>query len=430
MIRVKRSLQQRNKPLRIFAGKVLEQTVERCFAGKERYLSLYAQHQRPLYVLETLVLQRRAEEFRAAFSACLEDTGYYFAVKSNNHPAVARTLLQTGYGLDVSSGMELEMALELGAAAIVFSGPGKTAAELTLALQHFEKVTLLADSLREVEKISLLARQRGVTAKVGIRLTTGTDALWRKFGIPQEQLPAFWQAVQAMPGVDFCGLQFHTSWNLTAGATVAFIEQLGKTLQSMPCEFIARLRFLDLGGGIWPPQGEWLQRAATLQGKIDQSFKETTVNSWRRHFCAPAVPIAEYAGAVAAALYQHVFPLLRCKVCFEPGRWICNDALQLVMGVVDKKAADLVITDAGINAIGWDRFETDYFPVLNLSRPALVEKPCHILGCLCTPHDVWGYSYWGSDIQEGDILMLPMQGAYSFSLRQHFIKPLPEFIVV
>ena len=90
----------------------------------------------------------------------------------------------------------------------------------------------------------------------------------------------------------------------------------------------------------------------------------------------------------------------------------------------------MVITDAGTNAIGWERFEIDYCPILNLTRPSLQERECNILGSLCTPHDIWGYSYWGKDIQEGDILMIPEQGAYTYSLRQHFIKPLPQVITL
>ena len=104
--------------------------------------------------------------------------------------------------------------------------------------------------------------------------------------------------------------------------------------------------------------------------------------------------------------------------------------MHLILSVVDKKAPDLVITDAGTNAIGWERFETDYFPVLNLTRPLTRERDCLILGALCTPHDVWGYSYWGEDIRPGDILMIPTQGAYTYSLRQHFIKPLPRVVTV
>jgi diaminopimelate decarboxylase len=67
---------------------------------------------------------------------------------------------------------------------------------------------------------------------------------------------------------------------------------------------------------------------------------------------------------------------------------------------------------------------------LNLSRPSLTERPCHILGSLCTPHDVWGYFYFGEAIQPGDVLMIPTQGAYTYSLRQNFIKPLPEVAVM
>jgi len=93
------------------------------------------------------------------------------------------------------------------------------------------------------------------------------------------------------------------------------------------------------------------------------------------------------------------------------------------------KAPDLAVTDGGTNALGWERYESDYFPVLNLTRPSMTEKQCMVLGSLCTPHDVWGYAYWGETIKEGDILMIPTQGAYTYSLRQQFIKDLPGVIV-
>jgi diaminopimelate decarboxylase len=98
--------------------------------------------------------------------------------------------------------------------------------------------------------------------------------------------------------------------------------------------------------------------------------------------------------------------------------------------VVDKKEAEMVITDAGTNAVGWERFESDYFPVLNLTRPSLTEKKCNILGSLCTPHDIWGTQYFGHGIEQGDVLMIPTQGAYTYSLRQDFIKPLPKVVAI
>jgi len=100
--------------------------------------------------------------------------------------------------------------------------------------------------------------------------------------------------------------------------------------------------------------------------------------------------------------------------------------MHILLTVVDKKAEDLVIVDGGTNIVGWERFETDYFPVINLSRPSLMERSSLIFGSLCTPHDVWGYGYFGDGIEPGDILMVPSQGAYTYSLRQSFIKPLAQ----
>ena len=116
---------------------------------------------------------------------------------------------------------------------------------------------------------------------------------------------------------------------------------------------------------------------------------------------------------------------MRPTICMEPGRWLCHDAMHILLTVADRKSPDVIITDGGTNAVGWERFESDYFPVINLTRPGLDEHDCLVSGSLCTPHDLWGYSYFGDDIREGDLLLVPNQGAYTYSLRQQFIKPLP-----
>ena len=140
----------------------------------------------------------------------------------------------------------------------------------------------------------------------------------------------------------------------------------------------------------------------------------------------PAEPLEVFAREIGQTLRQHIFPYINCEVFTEPGRWLVNDSMHILLTVVDKKAEDLVIVDGGTNIVGWERFETDYFPVINLSNPSLVERECFIFGALCTPHDVWGYSYFGDGIEPGDTLMIPSQGAYTYSLRQPFIKPLAQ----
>ncbi len=403
----------------------LKAFVSSFFERRETYLQVLAKHPAPLYLQESAILRARATRMKNAFQPRLPEVAFYFAVKSNNHPHVAAILIDEGFGLDVSSGLELKMALNLGAPDIVFSGPGKTVDELRLAVSHADRVVILMDSLGELERLAALTAEMATTVRCGVRLTVNPTGLWRKFGIPLQDLPVFLDTARRHPYVTMTGLQFHTSWNLSPEPQVAFIASLGKVLADLPAADRATLTFIDIGGGYWPEQGEWLQAAGTPEGKQREAFGWSAGDP-HAHFHLPAAPIEAFADALSTAIHTHLLSTVDCRICLEPGRWICNDAVQLLLTVVDKKAPDLVITDAGTNTIGWERFESDYFPVLNLTRPSLVEKSCHILGSLCTPHDVWGYTYFGTDIQPGDILMIPTQGAYTYSLRQTFIKPLPQ----
>ena len=403
--------------------------IEQYFSRRKAYLKQFEKHGSFLYVLEPDVLIRRAEQFKKAFRRELPDSGFYFAVKSNNHPEVARILLKSGFGLDVSSGVELQTAIDVNAKEIVFSGPGKTSEELESAVQNSSRVTVLLDSFGELHRLEKAASMAGTTVRAGVRLSTNPKGLWRKFGILPETLTEFWRAARACPHIALIGIQFHTSWNLTAAAQTEAIALLGELLSRMPDNLRENLAFIDVGGGYWPRQGEWLHSSAVPQ-EMHQKTSRHLSDISKIHFRFPAEPIETFAREIGKAIKHHIFPLTRCSICFEPGRWVCNDSMHLLMTVVDQKAEDLVITDAGTNAVGWERFETDYCPVLNLTRPALTEKPCYILGSLCTPHDVWGFSYFGRDIRVGDVLMIPTQGAYTYSLRQHFIKAVPEVVIM
>lgn len=403
--------------------------VRRCLDRRDEYLRLLGAHPSPIYLLETSVLRQKAGRFRQVFQQALPEVSFYFAVKSNPHPDVARTLLETGFGLDVSSGLELEMALDAGGRDIVFSGPGKTDEELLLAVGQADRVAILMDSFSELQRLERVAASQNRTVRAGVRLTTDPRGFWRKFGIPLTDLPAFFEAAQDAPHVRLEGLQFHTSWNMDPSAQTAFIQALGQTLARMPAAFREAIGFIDIGGGYWPEEGEWLQAAGTPAGRLREAAG-LPPGPMDKHYRNPAAPIQTFADQIGAAVKAHLFPSVSCRICFEPGRWIVTEAMHLFIQVLDKKAPDLVVTDAGTNALGWERFETDYIPILNLTRPALTEKSCLVLGALCTPHDVWGYGCFGQGIEPGDILMVPNVGAYSYSLRQHFIKPLPDVVTI
>jgi diaminopimelate decarboxylase len=391
------------------------------------FLRTCRQHGSPLYLFDEQALLSHARQFVAAFTQIFSNFRVFYAVKSNNHELLVKSLVNFGLGLDVSSGMELELALRCGCQDIIFSGPGKTDTELSLAVENYSKVTVLMDSFGELFRLEQCCRRQKHRVRAGIRLTTEERGLWRKFGIPLSTLENFMAMARKCSHVNLSGLQFHTSWNLDPTAQIEFLVRLGRTLRQLPQTHLSAIAFIDIGGGFWPSRGEWLQSAGTPCGRLRQAVL-AGVQPSAEHYQLPAQSIETFARQIGAAMSTHIFPALNCSVHAEPGRWLCDDAMHILLTVIDKKAADLVITDAGTNLIGWERFETDYAPIINLSRPSRREHKCFVLGSLCTPHDVWGYSYFGDDIQPGDVLLIPAQGAYTFSLRQKFIKPLAKVV--
>jgi len=405
----------------------LEDYVRRFVDHRSEFLKLTRDHSSPLYALDREALVVKARAFLAVFRERFPTVQPFYAVKSNNHPEIARTLTGEGYGLDVSSGEELQMALDGGAAAIIFSGPGKTDDELRLAVRQADRVTVMLDSFGELQRLERVASESDGHMRTGVRVTTQESGIWRKFGVPVESLDDFFAQATQCHHVRLSGIQFHLSWNLNPDKQVAFINRLGVALREMKRESRKAIEFLDVGGGYWPPRGEWLQWSATPEGAL-HSAAGLAEASPVEHYKQSAAPLQEFAERISQAVAEQVPADLDFRLYCEPGRWLCHEAMHLLVTVVDRKAPDLVITDAGTNAIGWERFESDYFPVINLTRPSLQEKECLVAGSLCTPHDLWGYSYFGEDIQPGDVLLIPDQGAYTYSLKQQFIKPLPRVV--
>lgn len=393
----------------------------------DSFLSICRQHGSPLYLFDQSALLQRARQFTSAFKKFFGDFQAYYAVKSNNHPALSATLVDFGLGLDVSSGLELESALHTGCRDILFSGPGKTEKELCLAVKQHPSVTVLMDSFAELTILEKSARKERKCVRGGVRLCTNEKGLWRKFGIQPSDLEAFLTAADQCPHVDLMGIQFHTSWNLNPNSQTGFMARLAGFLENLSANHLSAIKFVDIGGGYWPARGEWLQPSGTPSGRILQA-SGCENPSPLAHYLIDSESIETFAQQIADSMKTHIFPLVPCHVKAEPGRWLCDDAMHILLTVVDKKAEDLVITDGGINLIGWERFETDYAPVINLSRPSDSERQCLITGSLCTPHDIWGYSYFGDGIEPEDVLLIPGQGAYTYSLRQNFIKPLAKIV--
>ena len=174
----------------------------------------------PSWVISAPTLRRRYREMAAALGEAGPDVRIHYAVKANDHLAVLRVLGGEGAGADVVSGGELLRALEAGIAAerIVFSGVGKTEAELRLALAHdVEQINV--ESAEELGMLSALATATGRVARIALRVNPDVDAGTHakistgrardKFGIPYADAAALYARAAALPGILPIGLAVH-----------------------------------------------------------------------------------------------------------------------------------------------------------------------------------------------------------------------------
>ncbi len=140
-------------PPPVMTAGFLRDQITPVFAQSRRFLDAVAAHGSPLFLVDSPELVDQAGRFRTAFESRLPATRFYFAMKSNSMPEISRILTAKGFGLDVSSGLELTAALEMDTDHIIFSGPGKTGDELMLAAAHPNRVTLLMDSIGECRRL-------------------------------------------------------------------------------------------------------------------------------------------------------------------------------------------------------------------------------------------------------------------------------------
>ncbi|MFA5022363.1 MAG: alanine racemase [Patescibacteria group bacterium] len=421
-------LKEKSKPK---TGKLLP-VVKNVLSKKQKILKLTKKYPTPFYAFDPAALQQAIDSFKTAFNRHLPNYEAFYAVKSNPHSYLIKSVLKNNLGLDVSSGRELEIALVHKAKKIIFSGPGKMDWELNLALNNSKKITIHLDSFGELKRLGQLAGKRKTKIKVGVRVFTKYHDNWAiKFGIPLVELNHFFKEAKKYPFLNLAGIQCHKSLNESAAPYQKMIAEIAGYLKNDFTEAMRQdLQFVDIGGGFLPYQVDGYYPWDLPQGELikttnDYFGKETKFNN--RYYLCPSVPINDYAKGIAKAIKTHFVPILKnCTYYIEPGRVISTPALSIVLKVLDIKRPGMAIMDGGINIVGWEQFESNYFPVINLTRPALKEMDYKLYGSLCTPDDIWGYYCYTKKIKEGDIIVVPNQGAYTYTLAQNFIKPIPE----
>lgn len=411
---------------------LLSHIVDEILGKKASFLALAAAHQTPFYAFDELALREAAQTYRDAFEKSLPLSRHFYAVKVNHYPELLRILFAMGFGADVSSARELQLALAAGAKEIVFSGPGKTVSELTAAVSHHQQVIINIDSFGELKKLQAVAAADEKIIRAGVRVSFKEHGAWGKFGIPLSECNRFFAEASSCHNIDLIGIQFHISWNADAEPYEIAIKTLGNYLtHSFEKRFLSQIKFIDLGGGFRPYNAEGFYPEDTALGAAIQAACDAAGES--PEFTAPyyiteALPISAYAEAIGTAVDTHLRPLLTCEFYTEPGRIICNNSLHVVLQVEDVKSDSCIIVNGGTNIVGFERFEFDYFPLINLNHPSSTEMAATVYGSLCMPQDYWGLYLFASQVEEGDIIIVPYQGALTYANMQDFIKgPVPVY---
>ncbi|TPG15413.1 diaminopimelate decarboxylase [Sphingomonas oligophenolica] len=364
----------------------------------------------PVYVYSTATLRRHARVFREGLAG-LAKVHLAYAIKANPNLAVLRVLADKGYGADVVSGGEMARALAAGipAADIVFSGVGKTRAELAKGLD--EGIGQFNLELEE-EGVVLagLAAARGMRAPATLRVNPDVDAgthakistgkADNKFGVPIDQAPAMFARLAALDGIDLKGVAIHIGSQLSdLGRLEVAYARVGRLVAALRAAG-HRITRVDLGGGLGVPY------------KADDVLPSP----------------ADYGTMVARATAGWDVELM-----FEPGRVIAGNAGVLLTEVIWVKPGvtdPYVIVDAAMN---------------DLMRPALYDAwhdfaavaptgdrmRANIAGPVCESGDTFAMGRDIDAVASGDLAVFRTAGAYGATMASTYNSRglVPEVLV-
>nr|WP_252192971.1 diaminopimelate decarboxylase [Rhizobium sp. CSW-27] len=348
----------------------------------------------PFYCYSTATLERHYRVFSEAFGDV--DAMVCYAMKANSNQAVLKTLGRLGAGVDVVSGGELRRALAAGipASRIMFSGVGKTPAEMDLALEA-GIYCFNVESEPELEVLNLRALKLGRKAHVSFRINPDVDARTHakistgkkenKFGISYERARAVYAHAATLDGITVSGIDMHIGSQITElqpfEDAFRLLRELVETLRGDG----HRIDHVDIGGGLGIPY------------KDDNN--------------PPPLPDA-YAGIVKAQLKS-----LNCKIVTEPGRLIVGNAGILVTEVLYVKDAGdktFVIVDGAMN----DLIRPTLYEAYHGIRPVIIpadDTPrikADVVGPVCETGDYLALDRDMARPQAGDLFAVGSAGAY------------------
>ena len=367
----------------------------------------------PFYVYSTATLLRHFKAFDDALEGM--DHLVCYAMKANSNQAVLQTLAQAGAGMDVVSAGEYLRAKAAGVPGdkIVFSGVGKTAAEIRLALEGGIR-QFNVESEPEMEVLNAVAQSMGVVAPITIRVNPDVDAKTHakiatgksenKFGIPIARAREVYAMAAGMAGLEVIGIDVHIGSQLTdlAPFEMAYdkVAELTETLRADG----HTIKRLDLGGGLGIP--------------------------YERRNEAPPLP-SDYG-----AMVQRKLGHLGCEIEIEPGRLIAGNAGLMVSEVIYVKSGegrDFLILDGAMNDLIRPAMYEAYHDIVPVVEPAAgaEQQPYDIVGPVCESGDTFAKQRMMPKLDAGDLVAFRSAGAYGAVMSSEYNSRalIPEVLV-
>jgi diaminopimelate decarboxylase len=359
---------------------------------------IVARHGTPCYIYSRATLERHYRAFDSALSAHPHQVCY--AVKANSNLAVLQVLARLGAGFDIVSGGELQRVLRAGGEAgkIVFSGVGKTAAEMRMALQAGVGI-FNVESEAELHSLNAVAQSLGRRAAIAFRVNPDVDARTHpyistglksnKFGVAIAEAERLYREAAAMPGIAVVGVASHIGSQLLDISP--YLDALDRVLALVDRLAAAGivLQHLDIGGGL---------------GVRYKDEIPTEPADWARAF------LPRLAGR-ALKLYT------------EPGRAIAGNAGILVTRVELLKPGEeksFAVVDAAMNDLLRPALYQAWMNIIPVQpRDDVVPRSYDVVGPVCETGD-----WLGKDrqlaIAPGDLLAVRTAGAYGFTMASNY----------
>ncbi|ELB1484940.1 diaminopimelate decarboxylase [Vibrio parahaemolyticus] len=360
--------------------------------------ALAEQYGTPLYVYSRATLERHWKAFDSAVGQHPHLVCY--AVKANSNLGVLNALARLGSGFDIVSGGELERVIAAGGDAkkVVFSGVGKTPAEMKRALELGIKC-FNVESEPELERLNKVAGELGVIAPISLRINPDVDAKTHpyistglrdnKFGIAFDRAPEVYQFAQSLPNLNVQGIDCHIGSQLTSiDPFIDATDRLLALIDDLKAQGI-NIRHLDVGGGLGVVYRDEL----------------------------PPQP-SDYAKALLGRLENHQ----DLELIFEPGRAIAANAGILLTRVEFLKHTEhknFAIIDAAMNDLMRPALYQAWQDIVPVSPRNGEPQAYDLVGPICETGD-----FLGKDralvLQEGDLLAVRSAGAYGFVMSSNY----------